>query len=339
MAVNLDWEKLTFSSVPTHEMFRATSPVYGEWSAGEFVPYGPISLSPAAGVINYGQGIFEGLKAHRTKQGDVVLFRPEDNAKRFASGAERLCMPPFPEDQFVAMVEELVRRNLDFIPPYGLGSLYIRPIMFGSGPVLGLAPAPENTLLIYCSPVGAYFKKKGQQPIRLIVSTDYHRSAAKGMGSTKYIGNYAGEMYHSQKAKADGFNGCIYLDARNEHFIEEVGAANFFCVKGQDLLTPSLGSVLPGITRDSIMALAETMGMKVRARGVSIDEMLEADECFCTGTAAVIAPIGEVSYLGKQYHFNKGKVGEVTQSLYEKLTAIQLCEAEDPFNWVHSVSL
>lgn len=335
MSDKINWENLAFGVVPTKEMYVAHAELGGDWDEGEYLPYGEFMIHPAAGVLNYGQAVYEGLKAQRTKDDEIVMFRPEQNAQRFYTGAKRICMPPMDPDRFVDIVSQIALRNKDYIPPYGKGSLYIRPWMAGTGAILGLAPAPSFTMLTFCSPVGPYFKKKGQEPIRLEVCTDYHRSAAKGMGNTKFIGNYAGEIFFSQRAKQRGFNGCLYLDARNERMIEEVGAANFFCVVDGKLLTPALGSILPGVTRDSIMHIArEMLGMEVEERDVPIEEMLRAEECFCTGTAAVIAPIGLVEYQGTEYTFNNNQPGPVTERIYDLLTKLQLKEIDDPFGWV-----
>jgi branched-chain amino acid aminotransferase len=238
----------------------------------------------------------------------------------------------------VEAVSEVVRRNIDFVPPYGKGSLYIRPCLWGTGPVLGVSPAPEFTFMVYVSPVGQYFKT-GVTPIKLEVTTDFHRAAPKGTGGVKSIGNYAGAMLPAKKTKAKGFNECIYLDAREDKYIEEVGAANFFCVKGDTLVTPKLGSILPGITRKSVMQIAsDVMGLKVLEKSLSVEEAFAADEAFCSGTAAVISPIGSITYKGQEKIYNDFEVGKVTQELYNHLTRIQLCEEEDRFGWVVTVA-
>jgi branched-chain amino acid aminotransferase len=271
MASKIDFDNLTFSITPGDTMFLSKCKTDGVWDQGVFQPYGDIPISPAAGVLNYGQGLFEGLKALRTKAGKVVLFRPAENGKRMASGADRLCMPAYPVDKFVAAVSELVRRNIEFVPPYGKGSLYIRPCLWGTGPVLGVSPAPEFTFMVYVSPVGRYFKA-GFIPIKLEITRQFHRAAPKGTGGVKSIGNYAGAMLPGKKTKAKGFSECIYLDAREDKYIEEVGAANFFCVRGNTLMTPGLGSILPGITRASVMQIAsDVMGMQVLEKNISVE--------------------------------------------------------------------
>ena len=337
MTVTINWDDLSFSLTATRDMFVATCKADGAWNTGEFRPYGNISISPAAGVLNYGQGLFEGLKCQRSQAGTLLLFRPLENGKRLAEGARRLCMPAYPPEQFVEAVKATVRRNADYVPPYGKGSLYIRPCLWGTGAILGVAPAPEYTLLIYVSPVGPYFKT-GVKPGRFVVTRDFHRAAPKGTGGIKSIGNYAGTMYPGKKVKTQGFNECIYLDAREDKYIEEVGAANFFCVKGSTLMTPALGSILPGITRQSVMTLArEKLGMDVREMNVSVDEAMSADEAFCTGTAAVISPIGSLALGERETVFQKGEVGPVTRKVYDLLTRIQLGEEKDEWGWVQSV--
>ena len=330
----IDFDNLAFAFTPTRTMYVSHCDLNGSWDGGSFIPFGDIKISPAAGVLNYGQGLFEGMKALRTKAGKLVLFRPIENGHRLAEGSERLCIPPFPPDRFVTVIRQLVIENEEYVPPYGKGSLYIRPCVWGTGPILGVAPAPQYTFLVYVSPVGPYFKT-GVKPIKLEITTAYHRAAAKGTGNVKYIGNYASGMLPAKETKARGFSECIYVDSREEKYIEEVGAANFFCVHGDTVLTPKLGSILPGITRRSVLQIASDMlGLKVKECQVSIEEALSADEAFCSGTAAVVSPIGSITYTGKETVFNNFEVGKVTRALYDKLTRIQLCEEADPFGWV-----
>ncbi|MFH0921704.1 MAG: branched-chain amino acid aminotransferase [Fibrobacterota bacterium] len=330
----IDFDNLTFSLTPTRSMFISRCKADGKWDKGAYKPYGNISISPAAGVLNYGQGLFEGLKALRTKTGKIVLFRPLENGKRLADGARRICMPEYPPEKFVEVVKKIVKLNKAFIPPYGKGSLYLRPCLWGVGGILGVSPAPEYMFMVFASPVGPYFKT-GFKPVKLEITRDFHRAAGKGTGGVKFIGNYAGGMLPAKMTKAKGFNECIYLDSKEERFIEEVGAANFFCVKGNTVLTPKLGSILPGITRASVIRIArEVMKMEVRETPVSVEDALSADECFCSGTAAVVSSIGSITVDGKETVFNGFNVGRVTQELYDHLTRIQRCEEEDRFGWV-----
>lgn len=306
-----------------------------DWDTGELFPYGNISISPASTVLNYGQGLFEGMKAYRTNDGRILLFRPEKNAERAAKGCLRLSMPEIPKNIFMDAVKKVVNDNSDYIPPTEKGALYIRPIIFGSAEGLGVAPSTEYTFMVYCSPVGPYFKG-GLSPIKLIVSTDYHRAPLKGTGGVKAIGNYVPGMLPSGNAKKKGFAEIIYLDAAEEKYVEEVGAANFFAIIDGKIITPKLtGSILPGITRDSVMHIAkEKLGMDIEERRISIDEVMKADEVFCAGTAAIISPIGSITYDGKEYIFSNGDVGNVTRKLYDILTGMQFGTDSDPFNWI-----
>jgi branched-chain amino acid aminotransferase len=334
MAKAMNWDELTFDIHPAPWMYIAKAGHDGKWSQGEITPYGDLTMSPAACILNYGQGLFEGLKALRTRDGNIVLFRHKDNGMRLADGAKRACIPPFPVEQFTMAVESLVRRNSECVPPYGKGSLYIRPCLWGTGAVLGVKPAPEYMFVMFMSPVGTYFKG-GMTPIKLEVYSGFHRSAPKGMGHIKYVGNYTGGMLPAIESKSRGFNECLYLDAREEKYIEEVGTANFFALKGNCLMTPQLGSILPGITRRSVVQLArEKLGMTVEERKVSIDEAICADEAFCTGTAAVVSPIGSIFHHEKDHILNGFKVGAVTKKLYDLLTRIQLMEEKDSYGWV-----
>jgi len=338
MTLILDWEKFGFNLTPTKTMFMAKAGLDGQWNQQEFLPFGDFQISPAAGVLNYGQGIFEGMKANRTQNGDIVLFRPLANAERFAEGAERLCMPIVPTELFIGAIKKLVQINSEFVPPYKKGSLYIRPCLWGTGAILGISPAPEYTFLVYTSPVGPYYKGGTLTPIRVLICDAYHRSATKGTGNIKYIGNYAGTLPFLQKAKAEGFSGCIYLDAAQSKYIEEVGSANFFCVIDNKILTPKLGSILPGITRDSVIRLArELLEIEVIEKDISVDEAKLATECFCVGTAAVVTPIASLSSLGEEVIFNNGNIGTLTQKIYDTLMAIQLGELPDPFGWVEKI--
>ena len=236
---------------------------------GKLQPYGDIPMSPAAGVLNYGQGLFEGMKAFRTSKNRIVFFRPEENARRMQRGADRLKMPPVPESIFVDAVEQVVAANNHWVPPTGKGAMYVRPLLMGSGPVLGVSPAPSYTFLIYVTPVGPYFKG-GMNAIDLLISEHHHRAAPGGSGGVKAIGNYAPGMKPSKEAKALGYAEVIYLDAETHTSIEEVGAANFFCVKDNVLYTPSLtGTILPGITRipsSNLPVTWATKSLKIRSK-------------------------------------------------------------------------
>ncbi|HJN55682.1 MAG TPA: branched-chain amino acid aminotransferase, partial [Candidatus Poseidoniales archaeon] len=320
-------------------MYMSTCELGGAWNQGDMIPYGKFEIDPAAGVLNYGQGIFEGMKAHRSVQDRVVIFRASENAARFRSGAIRLGMPPVPESIFMQAVERTVSSNGIWIPPSGKGALYIRPLLLGTGPIMGVAPAPEYTFLVYVSPVGPYFKG-GLSCIDLVISDEYHRAAPGGSGGVKAIGNYAPGMMPSKEAKNAGFAEIIYLDASHHSYIEEVGAANFFCVKNRKLHTPELtGTILPGITRDSIIQLARHRGYEVTEERVSVDFAMQADEAFCCGTAAVISPIGSITHGELKKTYLDGGVGPITRELYNALIGIQTELARDPFEWLHEVDL
>ena len=281
----IDWENLTFSFRETDRMYISNCKQGEEWEIGNMQDFQNLSISPAAGVLNYGQGLFEGMKAYRAIDGSVVLFRPKENAKRMQMGARRLGMPEVPEDIFIDAVIRSVQENSRWIPPAGKGTLYIRPLLMGSGPILGVSPAPEYTFLVYVSPVGPYFKG-GLKPTSLKISENHHRAAPGGSGGVKAIGNYAPGMVPSKNAKSEGFAEIIYLDAVNHKYIEEVGAANFFCIKNGVISTPELtGTILGGITRLSIIELARSKGYEVREEKIDVEYALTADECFCAGAS------------------------------------------------------
>ena len=339
MGKDIDWDELTFSLTPTDTMYVATTTAEDPWMPGDLRPYGNISISPAAGVLNYGQGLFEGMKAYRTAKNRVVFFRPDENARRMQRGADRLKMPPVPESIFLDAVEQVVQANIDYLPPMGRGAMYVRPLLMGSGPVLGVAPAPSYSFMIYVTPVGPYFKG-GMKAIDLLISDEFHRAAPGGSGGVKAIGNYAPGMMPSMIAKSKGYAEVIYLDARTSTYIEEVGAANFFCVKDNVLYTPELtGTILPGITRASIIALARHLGYDAHEEKVSAEFAMSADEAFCCGTAAVISPIGSITHDDKKVTYGDGTPGIMTTTLYDLLTGIQNEKQEDIFGWLHEVPL
>lgn len=335
----MKWDGLTFQLTPTDAMATQVINNGGEWSPLDLYPYGNISISPGAGALNYGQGNFEGMKAFWTAKGRVVLFRPEENARRMIEGAKRLGLTPVPEEIYLDAVERVVRANMRWIPPMGKGALYIRPLLLGSGPIVGVAPAPENRFTVFVTPVGPYFKG-GLTAINLLVAEDNHRAASGGSGGVKAIGNYAPGMIPAKHAKAEGYAEVIYLDAKTHSLVEEVGAANFFYLDSSGVLhTPELsGTILPGITRKSVIQLARDSGITVHERKIGIEEIMMAGngaEAFCTGTAAVISPIGGITRGDRTITFNNGDVGSITLRLYQALTAIQEERAQDKFGWVH----
>ena len=332
---SIDWDSLGFNPMETRSMFIANCPIDGKWESGSLVPYGKIELSPAAGVLNYGQGVFEGTKAYHTSKDNIVMFRIRRNAKRMAWSTERLCIPKMDPDFFVEAVTKTVKDNLDYVPPYGKGSLYVRPIVWGTAPAIGVRAVSDYTFVVFVSPVGSYFKD-GIKPLNLKVETDYHRAAAKGIGNAKAIGNYSASLYPLTKAKKEGYDEVIYLDSVDGQRIEELGSANLFICKDGVLKTPKLsGSILDGVTRNSVIRIAnDVLGIKVEETDIHLDELLEADEVFCTGTAVVVAPVGKVTYQNKVHHFSGGSIGPITNKCKETLTSIQREEITDPFGWV-----
>jgi len=334
----MDWDSLGFKVIPTKKMYVAKTDKNGNWKKGEFLPYGSLTIHPASGIVNYGQGGFEGMKAYRATDKSIVLFRPESNAKRMHQLAERLLMPGYPVEEFVNAVTEVVLQNKEFIPPLNKGSLYIRPVLAGWGPVLGVGPASEFIFYIFTSPVGPYFKG-GIRPIDLLV-TDYHRASPRGTGNVKASGNYAASLFPLRMAKSNGYDEVLYLDARDDRFVEEVGAANFFAVlKSGTIVTPKSESILPGITRDSVIKLAqEHFEWPVEERDIDVNEVFsEAEECFSTGTAAVITPIGSITYRGTRHEFATDKPGEKTMSLRDLLVGIQTKKRKDPYEWIRTI--
>ena len=334
----IDWDNLTFSLTPAKSMFISHWENEKNWTDGKLIPFGNISMSPAAGVLNYGQGIFEGMKAFRTIENRIVLFRPDKNIERATLSAERLCIPIVPSDLFMDGLLKVVKDNSDFIPPSDKGSLYIRPIIWGTGAVLGVGPAPSYTFLIYVSPVGPYFKS-GIRCLNMRVTKNFHRAAPRGVGNFKTIGNYAASLYPQKLAKSSGFDEVIYLNAGDNESIEEVGSANLFIVKDKTVSTPPLGgTILPGVTRDSVIHISrEILGLDVEERPISLSEMMEADEVFCTGTAVSVTPIGKITSDDSVGIINGNKIGNITLALNTELTSIQKELKDDPFGWLIQV--
>lgn len=334
---DIDWDRLSFEINPADKMFVAHYRD-GKWNDGEIVDYGPLPLYPAAVVLNYGQGIFEGMKAYKTKDNRILMFRPYDNAKRLNEGCKRLCMPQLDEEFFVRSIKRLLKENIEYVPPYGKGDLYIRPLLFGSGQMLGVNPATEYLFVIYMSPVGPYFKA-GFSGIHLEIRHDFHRAPQYGTGGIKAIGNYAGSLYPKSVVNKNGCAEVIYLDARVSTYVEEVGAANFFILKDGVLSTPvRRGSILHGFTCDSVLTLGrERFGLVCMERDIRYEELFSADELFCTGTAAVVTPIASVMYKGEKHTIGDGKPGKMTEKIYDELKGIQLGERPDDFGWLYTI--
>ena len=336
---NINWDSLGFDVVATKSMFTANCSKEGQWSGGSLVPYGNIEISPAAVVLNYGQGVFEGTKAFHTHKDNIVLFRPDRNANRMSWSTKRLCIPIIDPNFFMHAVVQTVKDNIDFIPPFGKGSLYVRPIVWGTSPALGVAPALEYTFMVFVSPVGPYFRG-GTKMLNLKIETNYHRAAAKGIGNAKAIGNYSASLFPMNKAKEEGYDEVVYLDSINEDQIEEIGSANLFIYKDGVLKTPKLsGSILDGVTRNSVMTIAsKIMGIKVEETNISVEDIFNAEEVFCTGTAVVVTPVGKITLNEKVCEYNDGEIGPITKKCKRILTDIQKQKIDDPFGWLYPVS-
>nr|XP_043636683.1 branched-chain-amino-acid aminotransferase 2, chloroplastic-like [Erigeron canadensis] len=334
---DVDWNNLGFGLTRTDYMYMAKCSENNAFQHGRLSDYGNVELSPAAGVLNYGQGLFEGTKAYRGDDGRIFLFRPEQNAIRMQIGAERMCMQSPSVQQFVDAVKQTALANKRWIPPPGKGSLYLRPLLIGTGPILGLSPAPEYTFLVYASPVGNYFKD-GMAPLNLYVEDEFHRATRGGAGGVKSISNYAPVLKAISKAKGQGFSDVLYLDSVHKKYIEEVSSCNIFLVKGNVISTPeTVGTILEGITRKSIIDIARDYGYKVEERPVAVDELLRADEVFTTGTAVSVATVGSITYKGQRVEYKIGD-GLVSQKLYKTLVGIQVGKIEDKYNWVVDIN-
>ena len=333
---DIDWSNLGFGYVKTDKRFVANYK-NGAWDNGVITDDDKVVISECAGVLQYSQSCFEGMKAYTTENGHTVIFRPDMNASRMADSCRRLEMPVFPEDKFVEAIAETVRANEDWVPPYGSGaSLYIRPYMFGSNPVIGVKPADEYQFRVFTTPVGPYFKG-GAKPLTIKVS-DFDRAAPHGTGHIKAGLNYAMSLHAIVDAHKQGFAENIYLDSATRTKIEETGGANIlFVTKDNKVVTPKSNSILPSITRRSLMVVAkEYLGLEVEEREVYLDEVKDFAECGLCGTAAVISPVGKINDHGKEICFPSGmeEMGPVTKKLYETLTGIQMGRLEAPEGWI-----
>ncbi|MCR5031781.1 MAG: branched-chain amino acid aminotransferase [Lachnospiraceae bacterium] len=336
---NIDWSNLSFGYIPTEARY-VSNYKNGAWDEGTMTTDATVTISECAGVLQYCQACFEGLKAYTTEQGKTVVFRPDLNAKRMVDSAKRLEMPAFPEDRFLDAIDKVVAANVAYVPPYGSGAtLYIRPYMFGSSPVIGVKPAEEYQFRTFVTPVGPYFKG-GAKPITIKVS-DFDRAAPNGTGHIKAGLNYAMSLHAIVTAHEEGFDENMYLDAATRTNVEETGGANFlFVTKDNTVVTPKSSSILPSITRRSLVYVAEHyLGLKVEERVVPFEEVKEFAECGLCGTAAVISPVGKVVDHGKEICFASGmeKMGPTIQKLYDTLTGIQMGRIEAPEGWIHEI--
>lgn len=334
---DFDWDSLGFGLMPTDYMYIMKCSKDEKFERGQMSRYGNIELSPSAGVLNYGQGLFEGLKAYRKKDGGFLLFRPDQNALRMKTGAERMCMPSPSIEQFVDAVKKITIANKRWVPPLGKGSLYIRPLLIGTGPVLGLAPAPEYTFLIYASPVRNYFKE-GSAPLNLYVENEFVRASRGGTGGVKTISNYAPVLKAITRAKSQGFSDVLYLDSVNKRDLEEVSSCNIFIVKGNVISTPAThGTILPGVTRKSIIDIARDRGYTVEERAINVEELFDAREVFCTGTAVGVAPVGSITCMDRRIEYQTG-ADTTCQELYSTLVGIQTGTIKDKMGWTVEIS-
>lgn len=336
---NIDWGNLGFGYMPTDKRYVANYKD-GAWDEGTFSDDPMITMSECACVLQYAQTCFEGIKAYTTEDGSIVTFRPDLNAKRMADSARRLQMPVFPEDRFVEAVVETVKANAAYVPPYGSGAaLYIRPFMFGIDSVIGVKPATEYQFRIFTTPVGPYFKG-GAKPITIRVS-DVDRAAPHGTGDIKAGLNYAMSLYNIVDAHNQGFDENLYLDPGTRIYVEETGGANFvFITKDGKFVTPKSGSILPSVTRRSLMVVAKDyLGMEVEERPVRKDELKDFAECGLCGTAAVISPVGKIVDHGEEICLPSGMedMGPVTKKLYDTLTGIQMGRIEAPKGWIKEI--
>ncbi len=336
---DIDWSNIGFGYIKTDYRYVSNFKD-GSWDEGALITDDTITLSECACVLQYAQTCFEGLKAYTTEDGHIVIFRPDLNAERMMNSAARLEMPQFPKERFVEAVTKLVEANADFVPPYGSGAtLYIRPYMFGTNPVIGVKPASEYQFRAFCTPVGPYFKG-GAKPITIRV-TDFDRAAPHGTGHVKAGLNYAMSLHAIVDAHKQGFDENMYLDAGTRTYVEETGGANFiFVTKDGTVVTPKSDSILPSITRRSILYVAEHyLGLRTEERKVPFSEVKDFAECGLCGTAAVISPVGKIVDHGNEICFPSGmeKMGPVIQKLYDTLTGIQMGHIEAPEGWIHVI--
>lgn len=338
-----DSESLRFGNIFSDHMFIMNYDEGEGWHDARIVPYGSITYEPSIMVFHYGQAIFEGLKAYKAANGEVVLFRPEENMKRFNNSCDGLCIPKIDEAFAVEALKKLVNIDRDWIPDAPDTTLYIRPFIIATEPHIGVHPSSSYQFIIITGPVGAYYKE-GLNPVRIYVESHYVRAVIGGLGEAKASANYAASLKAQMEASQKGFSQVLWLDGVERKYVEEVGTMNVFFVIGDEIITPMLtGSILPGITRKSCIELLRSWGLKVSERRISIQEIYDANkngqliEAFGTGTAAVISPIGELCWNDNKITLSGGNIGEISQKLYDELTGIQFCNKPDPFNWMTRV--
>lgn len=332
--------KLGFGTFFTDHMFNMDYNPEKGWHNLRIEPYAPLEMDPSTMVLHYGQAIFEGLKAYRTDSGEIQLFRPRDNFKRMNRSAHRLCIPQLDEDAVIEAMLELLRLEKSWVPSEPGTSLYIRPTIIAMDPYIGLRSSHTYRFFIILSPVGAYYPE-GFDPVKIWVTPEYVRAVRGGVGEAKTAGNYAASLFATELANKDGYTQVMWLDGIERRYVEEVGSMNIFFIIGDEIVTPALtGSILSGITRDSVIKLAELWGKKVVERRIAIDEIYDAHakgelkEVFGSGTAAVISPVGNIKYDGKEITIGDGNVGPFAARLFKELADIQYGRADDPFGWI-----
>ena len=334
---------LPFGTIFTDHMFIMNYDEGQGWHDPRIVPYGPIEMDPSAMCLHYGQSVFEGMKAYRAQDGRILLFRPDKNMARLNVSNDRLCIPPIDEELAKAAIEKLVSVEKDWVPSEEGTSLYIRPFIIGVDPHIGVHPAHHLLFMVICCPVGAYYPE-GLDPVKIYVETNYVRAVRGGMGFTKTAGNYAASLKAQDEAEKQDYTQVLWLDGVERKYIEEVGTMNVFFVIDDEVVTPALqGSILSGITRMSCIEMLKSWGMKVSERRLSIQEVADAaaegrlKEAFCTGTAAVISPIGHLKWGDDIMEINNGEIGPLSQKLYDTLTGIQWGKIKDEFGWTVEV--
>lgn len=340
----IDFDNLEFGRVFSDHMFEM---VYrdGEWIDAQIKPYGPITFDPSIMALHYGQALFEGMKAYYADDATINLFRPTDHLKRLNNSAKRLCMPEIEESVFIDAIEKLLQLDYKWVPKKHGQALYIRPLMFASEEYIAATVSAEYRFYIMTSPVAAYYKE-GFNPVSLTTTDEYVRAAKGGTGEAKAAGNYGGSFLPAIKAQQKGFTQVLWLDAKEHKYVEEVGTMNIFFLIGDTLVTPQLGgTVLPGITRRSVVALAKDWNLNVEERKISIDEVFEAHhngslkEVFGAGTAAVISPVGVIHHAGETITLDKEKIGPFAQKMFNTITGIQYGNQEDMYSWTHPIKI
>jgi len=334
---------LTFGTIFTDHMFNMDYDPENKWHNPRIEPYAPIAMDPSTMVLHYGQAVFEGLKAYRTESGAIQLFRPKDNFKRLNRSSKALCIPEIDEAFVLDALKQLLNLETDWIPHAPETSLYIRPTIISMDPYLGVRASYMYRFFIILSPVGVYYSE-GFNPIKIWVTKDHVRAVRGGMGEAKTPGNYAASLYAGEKAKKIGYTQVLWLDGVEQKYVEEVGSMNIFFVIDNEIISPELnGSILPGLTRDSVIQLAKYWNMKISERKISIDDVFNAHEAgklqeiFGSGTAAVISPVGELKYNDNVIRIGNGKVGPIAHKFFKTITDIQFGKAEDPLRWIERI--